>query len=1320
MGSIESIRCEPSTSSPVTEVPPEPPPSADTTIIMHALSIPVPRRTPSRAPSFHVVQIHALPPLTTASGISPSPVARIASVMSSLPNTPSVTVPSCLWDTGNGTGFNLVSMSLAERISHELNTPLQPVTKPITIGSPLKESATYILSQKLTVELRVIDACNLVHYAVVDLYPAAIAPCDIIIDVNTMWLIFQQFSFNPLNWSLTPNPFTPEACDEDLFELSPESLLGALDRMDAVTMTSDVKLVYKAACKDARQLAALARSVDADTPEVSQLATSWLDAAVSKYPSVFMAPAGDGISDVIVTVTTHNLPPELKQKVRSIRRDLVDRVRAELDKYTKQNLHYTSDSKFSSPLVPVVKPDGDIRLCVDYTRLNAYITSPATPIPKIFTMVQDISEFSYYAEVDLSKAYRQLKLDKFSAELLSYVTPFGQFAPRTLTEGIRSAPHIFTHVINEILFDRCRMSSRHFKTYFDNVYICAQSPEELHQHVCALFEACDKFNIKLKRDKCTLCTQRLYALGYVITPGKVQADPARVEGLATLAVPTTREQLLSVLGSFNFYSHLVPNYASAAASLYDLTKKDVPFIWTSVHQASFDILKTDLQRSVGLCYPDNSLDWIVRSDASTVGVGAALIQIRPTDTGLEEEIIAVTSKKLSASATRWSVYDLELYGMILALKSWKHLLLGKRFIVEIDHKNLLYVAKSETPKVVRWRTFLGEFDCDIRHIPGETNLLPDMLSRLWPKSTAEVSVAPVSPTDPLPVDPHPPDDTQLHALVQGVDVPEALYDLIVNTHLGFARTSHYPKHQLLSLIEHHVAESELWKHSKWKRRSNLWPVIESVVSECPICQLNLEKARTLTKQYRSLQSEESFAVIGMDIVGPFPRDIHGMEYIMVITDHFDRVCCLYPLANREEENYLRCLLQYVSYYNIPKFVHSDNEQGIISRMCTQFNQMMRITATTTVPYNPQMNAIVERKNQEVNHKLRIFVQQEKIQPSWSTALPVIQCALNNSYNRVIGMTPFKLRFGSRHAVYPNMLDVNVQHKSKAAEFLRAINEAIESVNLIANIISDLVLSKGITQNLDLQEEVKVGDYVLVEFPERPTSKLSPRYQGPYKVLKIENNIFTLKNKSKAKEFKVDVHHVRKFNADACEKNVELAEEIANLNFSHPEILEHRGIKDEQTQNAEFLVKFNKLATPIWAPLSYMNVKAYEHIFMSYCFKFKELHPLIGIDMKWKLTKESMITPITESRKASNDSMLSHGPTKESTTPSNINPKVKFSSKVTELKVDIKEIKTNKHRSKVSKTKETMDTDNDQETSTDSPMRSTRTRTNRGVNPRYLP
>jgi hypothetical protein len=78
-------------------------------------------------------------------------------------------------------------------------------------------------------------------------------------------------------------------------------------------------------------------------------------------------------------------------------------------------------------------------------------------------------------------------------------------------------------------------------------------------------------------------------------------------------------------------------------------------------------------------------------------------------------------------------------------------------------------------------------------------------------------------------------------------------------------------------------------------------------------------------------------------------------------------------------------------------------------------------------------------------------------------------------------------------------------------------------------------------------------------------------------------------------------------------------------------------------------------------------------------------------------------------------MLSLDPMKELSTPNNIKPKVKISSKV-----DIKEIKTNKHSSKINKIKENTQTDIDREIPNDSPIRSTRTRTNRGVNPRYIP
>ena len=55
---------------------------------------------------------------------------------------------------------------------------------------------------------------------------------------------------------------------------------------------------------------------------------------------------------------------------------------------------------------------------------------------------------------------------------------------------------------------------------------------------------------------------------------------------------------------------------------------------------------------------------------SIIGVGGALIQRRNG----REEIIAVYSKKLSPAAIKWSVYELELYGLIYALTLWRTLL----------------------------------------------------------------------------------------------------------------------------------------------------------------------------------------------------------------------------------------------------------------------------------------------------------------------------------------------------------------------------------------------------------------------------------------------------------------------------------------------------------------------------------------------------------------------------------------------------------------------------------------------------------------------
>ena len=115
------------------------------------------------------------------------------------------------------------------------------------------------------------------------------------------------------------------------------------------------------------------------------------------------------------------------------------------------------------------------------------------------------------------------------------------------------------------------------------------------------------------------------------------------------------------------------------------------------------------------------------------------------------------------------------------------------------------------------------------------------------------------------------------------------------------------------------------------------------------------------------------------------------------------------------------------------------------------------------------------------------------------------------------------------------------------------------------------------------------------------------------------------------------------NDENIENNVEIAnKEVANLDFPHPVILEYRGSEDENTRNAEYLVRFDKLAKSLWAPFSEMSyINAYKPIIMSYCSKFKKL---LRYDSKPKVkikinTLSSKLSRLKESTTMNTDQEL---------------------------------------------------------------------------------
>ena len=125
--------------------------------------------------------------------------------------------------------------------------------------------------------------------------------------------------------------------------------------------------------------------------------------------------------------------------------------------------------------------------------------------------------------------------------------------------------------------------------------------------------------------------------------------------------------------------------------------------WVYDYVGDFEKMKLALSQSVANHFPDYNLDWVLRVDASDKAVGAVLYQERPDSCGvIVHEPIGFASQKFSQTASsRWDAFKKEAYAAYYGVNHFSYYLRGKPFLLETDHRNLLWIEKSDVPIVVR-------------------------------------------------------------------------------------------------------------------------------------------------------------------------------------------------------------------------------------------------------------------------------------------------------------------------------------------------------------------------------------------------------------------------------------------------------------------------------------------------------------------------------------------------------------------------------------------------------------------------------------------
>ena len=104
-----------------------------------------------------------------------------------------------------------------------------------------------------------------------------------------------------------------------------------------------------------------------------------------------------------------------------------------------------------NPLIPVQKPNGGIRLCVDMRAANEAVIREPYQIPTLEEVSHTFKGCNYFTKVDLNKGYHQLLLDEDSRDLTAFQTHLGIFRYKRLNFGLSSAAEIYQREVEMAL-----------------------------------------------------------------------------------------------------------------------------------------------------------------------------------------------------------------------------------------------------------------------------------------------------------------------------------------------------------------------------------------------------------------------------------------------------------------------------------------------------------------------------------------------------------------------------------------------------------------------------------------------------------------------------------------------------------------------------------------------------------------------------------------------------------------------------------------------------------------------------------------------------
>ncbi|BES89626.1 Hypothetical Protein NTJ_02434 [Nesidiocoris tenuis] len=452
-----------------------------------------------------------------------------------------------------------------------------------------------------------------------------------------------------------------------------------------------------------------------------------LNKICQQYPSLF---SGIGqVTEPYEIKLAEGAKPYAITCPRRVPITLRQQVKQEIDRLLKIGIIEPIDepTDWCAGMVTVPKPNNQVRICVDLTKLNQNIKREKFLLPKVEESLALIGEKArIFSKLDARNGYWQIPITKESAKLTTFLTPFGRFFFKRLPMGLSSSAEHYERKMRETLAGIEGVVSSQ-----DDALIFGENQKQHDERLHTVLKKLKHAGITLNREKCVISVNRVKFLGHIVSDKGVEVDMDKVEAVLKFKTPENISDIRSFLGLVAQHSKFLPNYSEISKPLRDLLIKDNDWTWDHAQKVSFEKLKQIVTKTPVLAFFDPNLDTRVTSDACNHGIGG-LIEQRQTD-GVWRPV-SFCSRSLSDTEKRYAVLEKEALAATWVSERFEDYLTGIKYKMIVDHKPLVSLLGEKdldklTTRVQRFRMRLMRFNFQVEYQPGKILASADALSR---------------------------------------------------------------------------------------------------------------------------------------------------------------------------------------------------------------------------------------------------------------------------------------------------------------------------------------------------------------------------------------------------------------------------------------------------------------------------------------------------------------------------------------------------------------------------------------------------------------